>query len=140
MTDRDWERLLLEIDQAPDPSGLRRIREVVHDRMLGRLPLQQPEPFYAELNEAHDAIIRRAIRLAQNELARIGKGLPPVPFAYVLFGSGGRREQTLLSDQDSGIIFADPADEAEREGLQGVLWAAGREGCEHIAASGIPAL
>ncbi|WP_240941097.1 DUF294 nucleotidyltransferase-like domain-containing protein [Paenibacillus sp. HB172176] len=60
-----------------------------------------------ELNETHDAVIRRAIELSENEMARQGRGSPPVPYAYLLFGSGGRKEQTLSSDQDSGIIYMD---------------------------------
>ncbi|SDR97508.1 CBS domain-containing protein [Paenibacillaceae bacterium GAS479] len=115
MTDPGWQQLLHGIAHADDSASLHRLRELVHDRMVARLPLQGTERFYAELNDAHDAFVRRAIQLAQFELARLGKGVPPVPFAYLLFGSGGRREQTLLSDQDSGIIYADSLSEAEQE-------------------------
>ena len=34
-----------------------------------------------------------------------GFGKPPVPYAFILFGSGGRSEQTLWSDQDNGLIY-----------------------------------
>jgi len=34
-------------------------------------------------------------------------GIPPVPYAFVALGSEGRCEQTLLTDQDNAIIFAD---------------------------------
>ncbi|MFO8111865.1 MAG: DUF294 nucleotidyltransferase-like domain-containing protein [Desulfosalsimonadaceae bacterium] len=41
-------------------------------------------------------------------------GPPPVKFAFLLFGSEGRREQTLKTDQDNGIVFEDvPKNEEE---------------------------
>jgi len=46
--------------------------------------------------------------------ATAAQGNPPAPFAYLVLGSQGREEQTLLSDQDSALLFelppgADPA-------------------------------
>jgi PAS domain S-box-containing protein len=41
-------------------------------------------------------------------LALAGMGEPPAPFAYLVLGSEGREEQTLLSDQDSALIFDPP--------------------------------
>ena len=35
--------------------------------------------------------------------------MPPAPFAFIAMGSQGRQEQTLVTDQDNGIIFAPPA-------------------------------
>ncbi len=37
-------------------------------------------------------------------------GPPPVKFAFLLFGSEGRREQTLKTDQDNAIVFEDVPD------------------------------
>ena len=39
------------------------------------------------------------------ELAMQDKGDPGVPFSWLCFGSEGRREQTLHTDQDNGILF-----------------------------------
>lgn len=50
-----------------------------------------------------DAATRRLCQLAEAEL-----GLPPLPYAFVAFGSQGRREQTSLTDQDNGMILAEP--------------------------------
>jgi CBS domain-containing protein len=36
---------------------------------------------------------------------------PPHPFCFVVFGSEGRSEQTLLVDQDNGLIFDCPPEE-----------------------------
>jgi CBS domain-containing protein len=49
------------------------------------------------------------------ELVLAEKGDPGVPFTWLCFGSEGRREQTLHTDQDNGILFeaADAAQAAE---------------------------
>ncbi|OZG72604.1 cyclic nucleotide-binding protein [Hahella sp. CCB-MM4] len=58
----------------------------------------------------NDYTTRQVIRLAVKKIKH-----PDVEFAWLTFGSAGRREQTLLTDQDNGIIFkaADP-EEAEQ--------------------------
>jgi len=53
-----------------------------------------------------DAITERLVQLAIEEL-----GPPPAAFAFIAMGSQGRQEQTLVTDQDNGIIFAPSADE-----------------------------
>lgn len=55
----------------------------------------------------NDHTVCRVIELAIEE-----KGDPGVPFTWLCFGSEGRREQTLHTDQDNGIIF-DAQDAAE---------------------------
>lgn len=52
------------------------------------------------------------------ELAIQDKGDPGVPFSWLCFGSEGRREQTLHTDQDNGILFEarDAAHAAEIRG------------------------
>lgn len=37
-------------------------------------------------------------------------GDPGVPFTWLVFGSEGRKEQTLVTDQDNGILFHTPED------------------------------
>ena len=54
-----------------------------------------------------DAITERVITLALEEL-----GTPPVPFAFVALGSEARQEQTLATDQDNALIYADPPPDA----------------------------
>ena len=50
----------------------------------------------------NDALLRPLLRWAEAEL-----GPPPAPFAWMAFGSEGRMEQTLLTDQDNALVFAD---------------------------------
>ncbi len=49
-----------------------------------------------------DTTLRRLLDMAIGEL-----GPPPVPFAFLTLGSEGRREQTLVTDQDSALVFED---------------------------------
>jgi CBS domain-containing protein len=49
-----------------------------------------------------DALVRRLLRWAESDL-----GPAPAPYAWVAFGSEGRMEQLLLTDQDNGLVFAD---------------------------------
>jgi CBS domain-containing protein len=51
---------------------------------------------------AHDALLQRILRDAEAEL-----GPPPAPYAWLVLGSEGRYEQTLRTDQDNALVFAD---------------------------------
>ncbi|GGG55799.1 DUF294 nucleotidyltransferase-like domain-containing protein [Paenibacillus radicis (ex Gao et al. 2016)] len=105
-------QLLKQIGNADHVEMLRELRDQVHEQMEALLWASPVEQFNEQLNEVHDAVIRRTIVIAEAEMARLGKGSPPVPYAYLLFGSGGREEQTLSSDQDSGIVYQDPVSDS----------------------------
>jgi CBS domain-containing protein len=61
------------------------------------------------LSELHLAIQRRGVELVLADLAAEGQGAPPLPFAFLILGAGGRKEMLLNSDQDNAIILADAA-------------------------------
>ncbi|WP_201980663.1 DUF294 nucleotidyltransferase-like domain-containing protein [Hymenobacter rubidus] len=50
-----------------------------------------------------------AIKLIEGAIAELGP--PPAKFVYMVLGSEGRKEQTLLTDQDNAIIYEDKANE-----------------------------
>ncbi|WP_242340525.1 MULTISPECIES: DUF294 nucleotidyltransferase-like domain-containing protein [unclassified Anaeromyxobacter] len=50
----------------------------------------------------NDALVRRILAWGEHDL-----GPAPAPYAWLALGSEGRREQTLLTDQDNAIVFAD---------------------------------
>jgi CBS domain-containing protein len=52
-----------------------------------------------------DAMTRRLLKIGFAEL-----GDPPVPYAWLACGSQGRREQTIHTDQDNALIYADSAE------------------------------
>lgn len=63
----------------------------------------------------NDHTVCRVIELAIEAL-----GDPGIPFTWLCFGSEGRREQTLYTDQDNGILF-EAADAAEAAHIRGRL-------------------
>jgi CBS domain-containing protein len=67
------------------------------------------------LSETHLAINRRCVELTLEEMRAEGLGGPPVPYALIIMGSGGRKEMMLDPDQDNGIILADSAASASPE-------------------------
>ncbi len=60
------------------------------------------------ISTLNDHLTVRLIELTKQEFE-----LPKVPWCWLAFGSEGRYEQTLLTDQDNGLVFAAPADQAE---------------------------
>jgi PAS domain S-box-containing protein len=56
-----------------------------------------------------DTIVKKFIEFAIDQL-----GPPPVKFSFVVFGSEGREEQTLRTDQDNAIIYEDPSPGTEK--------------------------
>lgn len=49
-----------------------------------------------------DAVLKRLSELVLKDLEP-----PPVKFAFMIFGSEGRKEQTLKTDQDNAIVYED---------------------------------
>jgi PAS domain S-box-containing protein len=82
------------------------------------------------VSSAADAAVERLLELALDEM-----GPPPLPFAFLAMGSEGRMEQTLLTDQDNGIIYEDPPAGREEECAAWFL-ELGRRVCAGLAAAG----
>lgn len=55
----------------------------------------------------NDVTVRRVLEL------NLRKHDPGIPFTWLTFGSEGRQEQTLLTDQDNGILFVTPENMTE---------------------------
>jgi CBS domain-containing protein len=61
-----------------------------------------PEYITRLITSFSDAILDKIIEFS---IAKLGS--PPCKFAFMIMGSEGREEQTLISDQDNGIIYED---------------------------------
>lgn len=137
MRDSAGDQLLNRIGTAEGYPELRRLRDQAHEHMESLLSSMPVEQLYTAMNEVHDALIRRVLSLTESDMARQGSGSPPVPYTYLLFGSGGREEQTLSSDQDSGIVYEDPA--LEKQGTVREYFAAfGKVAVENLQKVGYP--
>lgn len=79
-----------------------------------------------------DATTERLVQLAVDEL-----GPPPTPFAFIAMGSQGRQEQTLLTDQDNGIIFA-PSAGADLAQASEYFLRLGARVCDGLSRAGYP--
>ena len=60
------------------------------------------------VSRLNDALIARLLRIAEAQLGR-----PPGPYAFIVFGSEGRMEQALLTDQDNALVYGDDTPEAK---------------------------
>ena len=69
------------------------------------------------------------------ELVLADKGDPGVPFTWLCFGSEGRREQTLHTDQDNGILF-EARDDAQAAEIRQRLLPIAQQINQHLAACG----
>jgi CBS domain-containing protein len=101
------EQILPRISQSESFGDLRMLRDQVHEMFREHLLFSYSLEIHESVNEVHDALIQRTIKLSEMILEERGFGSPPVKYAFILFGSGGRREQTLWSDQDNGFIYED---------------------------------
>lgn len=106
--------LVKQIMKAQQVSDMARVRKRAHDLIHNYLLQEVSIPFVADMiTEINDALIVRAIQLEVDRLTALREP-PPQPFCWLSFGSEGRREQLLLTDQDNGIVYEDPpAAEAE---------------------------
>jgi len=96
------------LDSVEDPKALahyaREVAGTVQTLFRGGLGAAQIGQIVSSLN---DALAKRLVGLAEQALGR-----PPTPFAWIVFGSEGRLEQTLLTDQDNALIYEDASSEA----------------------------
>lgn len=56
----------------------------------------------------NDALVARLLNLAEQSL-----GPPPTPYAWLVFGSEGRQEQVLLTDQDNALVYHEESRQAQ---------------------------
>lgn len=61
------------------------------------------------LNDFHDQVMQHVMDIAKCKL----KEEPPCSFTWFITGSGGRKEQGLISDQDHGIVYERSSEEYE---------------------------
>jgi CBS domain-containing protein len=95
--------LIKEIKRSQNPKELRQIRErlteLIQNSINKNIPLSHINNIASEINSA---ILKRAVELSILEL-----GSPPARFAWLSIGSQGRKEQLLMTDQDSILVFED---------------------------------
>ena len=86
-------------DRSALPGYAAKVTEMVGALLAGGLEAELMAGYVARLN---DALVRRLLSFAEADL-----GPPPAPYAWVVMGSEGRMEQTLLTDQDNALVYDD---------------------------------
>jgi CBS domain-containing protein len=121
------------ITSAPDIATLARLGRDIH-RLIEQILVQGAS--VAQLSQIitllNDHVARRAIQLTLAET-----GMPAVRFSWISFGSEGRQEQTLKTDQDNGIVFELPPGRSAQEARAALLPVARRIN-EALDACGYP--
>ena len=130
--------LVKDVDAATSVEALRapaaRLPALVRGLRRGGLPALEVTQLVADV---HDRTLQRVVQLAEEGLARDGHGRPPVPFALMVGGSEGRREQTMVTDQDNGLVHA--AVPPAMAGLAGEYFTRlSEEIASRLAALGVP--
>lgn len=101
------------IDHCRNPDKLARLRDQAEDFVVDALERGARMGFVSTVMAGiQDALIRAAVAMAQDSLRKDERAAPEVPFAWLSFGSEGRKEQILRTDLDQAIVYADPAPEA----------------------------
>ena len=96
--------LLRAIQRAPDPRALddyaEQVAEMVASLERSGLAATDVGRMVAALG---DALLNRLLDRAEVDL-----GPPPRPYAWIVHGSEGRQEQSLLTDQDNALVYEGP--------------------------------
>lgn len=120
------------IEGADDIESLQRasqdIRQLALNLIAQGIGAEQLTRFISALN---DALTRRIIVL---ELGR--HDLHGIAFSWVAFGSEGRHEQTLSTDQDNGLVYS--AGTADKDEVKARLLAFAKDVNDALAACGFP--
>jgi CBS domain-containing protein len=99
------------VRQAQSLRELRRNWQKVPDIVFQLLDRGvKPEIVNQVITTVADTIALKVIEDVIGEL-----GTPPAKFVFIVLGSEGRQEQTLLTDQDNAIIYEDKANEHREE-------------------------
>jgi len=116
----DLVHLTRAISGATSVDGLvqarRRVGALIDSMMAHGAGVEQITRIITLLN---DRTVTRAIELVLEE-----QGDPGIAFTWIAFGSEGRSEQTLVTDQDNGILFDPGGEDPEqvRERLLPMAW------------------
>ncbi|MDF2720660.1 MAG: putative nucleotidyltransferase [Paenibacillus sp.] len=102
------------IQNATSEQHLQLLRDRMHKELRPSL-FQDVTVWNTVVNAAHDKLIARSVVLAEQQIREEQGVAAPAAYAFVAVGSAGRMEQTLWSDQDNGIIYADPPEGSEAE-------------------------
>lgn len=103
--------LIKSIQQA-DGSELKEIHDELNRIEMDRFLLNYSvTTLHRSCTHYRDALSLRALEIVNKEMESSGLPKPGVPYALISMGSDGRKEQTLITDQDNLIVYGDDGGE-----------------------------
>lgn len=97
-----------KIETAKNLEELGRIGQEVGSFLNALVAERATAPELFEIiTELHDRLTCRVIDFCRDRMISEGYGHPPAEYCWINMGSAGRKEQTLRTDQDNAIIYAD---------------------------------
>ncbi|WP_379139007.1 DUF294 nucleotidyltransferase-like domain-containing protein [Paenibacillus sp. sgz500958] len=105
--DKDY----MSIVSAGSPQELRRSRIICQNKLLEQLSHLPIEEWMFRVNGMHDRVAQTAVQICEAHMKEAGFGPPPCAYSFIVFGSAGRQEATMWSDQDNGLIIEGEPDE-----------------------------
>jgi len=128
---RSPQQMLYEIEEAQDVGDLQKLHRQVQDLVVHLLGTGvRTSEMVRLISHLNDRILMRLINLLRaGEYADL-----PDKFSFVVLGSEGRSEQTLTTDQDNAIIYADTLDAAEIKRIEEFS----QELIDNLIAIGVP--
>jgi CBS domain-containing protein len=103
--------LIKQIKRTQSAEDLKQMRDRLTDIIQNSIHKNIPIfHIYTIASEINLALIKRSV-----ELAILDLGSPPARFSWLCIGSQGRKEQLLLTDQDSILVFEDVVPDKYRE-------------------------
>jgi len=105
-----------QIEKADTVSQLSLLRPKI-ENVLEMLFIQgiSIDKIVSLISEINDRVTSKILHLTEAEMKDNGMGSVPVSYCWMALGSEGRREQTILTDQDNALAFVDvPQEDEER--------------------------
>ena len=101
--------LVRRLSEADDVSELARTRDEAESHARQYVSQGVSLAFVRELvAEVNDLTLDKLLQFARDRLRSEGAPDPALRFCWLSFGSDGRREQIMRTDQDNALIYDDP--------------------------------
>lgn len=110
-TDDHMEDGYRSIVMATSPQELKERRMACQSKLLEQLNVIPIQEWMLRVNTMHDLIAQTTVLICEAQMKEAGYGPPPCAYSFIVFGSSGRKEATLWSDQDNGLIIEGQPDE-----------------------------
>ncbi|MGA1862244.1 DUF294 nucleotidyltransferase-like domain-containing protein [Deferribacter thermophilus] len=113
------QKTVLLVGRAKEAKALEELKQIKNELVFVAKVLLMENRSQLEtmeiLSYIHHVIIQRTFEIVKDEMTEKGYKFPDIRFAFLIMGSGGRKEMLLGPDQDNGFIFEDYPDEMEEE-------------------------